>query len=311
MPAKVILNPYSERWTGLKRRPELEAALKAAKIDYDLVMTEKQGHGIELAEQAVRDGYTPIISAGGDGSISEVVNGMMQAREGDEPEVAVPLGIMPLGSVNDLVDNLGIPKDLNAAAKVITSGETSLIDICQVIDIQKNHRRYFDNNAAIGLETYVTLNQQKINRVHGTLRYLLATLRAIASNPHWTMHLEWEGGEYHGPVTLVTVGNCPRTGGLFYMAPHADPFDGLLTFVFGYMPTRLQIIRLLPRTMKPGPGSFVEHPAIHEIHSPWLRVHSDQPTPMHADGEIQSEAIQDVEFRVYPKKLPILVKSTL
>ncbi len=265
MPAKVILNPYSERWTGLKRRPELEAALKAAKIDYDLVMTEKQGHGIELAEQAVRDGYTPIISAGGDGSISEVVNGMMQAREGDEPEVAVPLGIMPLGSVNDLVDNLGIPKDLNAAAKVITSGETSLIDICQVIDIQKNHRRYFDNNAAIGLETYVTLNQQKINRVHGTLRYLLATLRAIVSNPHWTMHLEWEGGEYHGPVTLVTVGNCPRTGGLFYMAPHADPFDGLLTFVFGYMPTRLQIIRLLPRTMKPGPGSFVEHPAIHEI----------------------------------------------
>ncbi len=58
------------------------------------------------------------------------------------------------------------------------------------------------------------------------------------------------------------------------MTPHADPFDGLLTFVYSFMPTRLQILRLLPRTMKPGQGSYIEHPSIHEVRSPWLRVHS-------------------------------------
>ncbi len=91
------------------------------------------------------------------------------------------------------------------------------------------------------------------------MRYLVATLRGVSQNPQWSMQLEWEGGSYAGPVTLVTVGNHVRTGGLFYMTPHADAFDGLLTFVYGFMPTRWQILSLLPRTMKPGAGSYVEH----------------------------------------------------
>jgi diacylglycerol kinase family enzyme len=121
------------------------------------------------------------------------------------------------------------------------------------------------------------------------------------------MNLEWQGGSYQGPVTLVTVGNCPRTGGLFYVTPHADPFDGLLTFVYGAIPTRLEILKVLPRLMKPGKGNYTEHPAIHEIHSPWLRVRAETPTPMHADGEIQSEAIRDLDFCVHPGRLPVLM----
>ena len=93
------------------------------------------------------------------------------------------------------------------------------------------------------------------------------------------------------------------------MTPHADPFDGLLTFVYGYMPTRGKILTLLPRTMKPGEGSYVEHPSIHEISSPWLKVHSVQPTPAHADGEVFSEQIHDLEYRVIPQCLPVLMSN--
>jgi diacylglycerol kinase (ATP) len=301
MIAKVILNPYSGRWTALKRKMEAEAALNNAGIQYELALTEKPNHGAELAEEAVHQGFSPIISAGGDGSISEVVNGMMQACAGQPCQV--PLGILPLGSANDLVDNLGLPHDLQAAARLIAAGHCRKMDLCSV------NGRYFDNNAAIGLEPFITLIQQKITRLHGSLRYLVATVRGVLANPQWTMRLEWEGGEYHGPITLVTVGNNPRTGGLFYVTPHANPFDGLLTFVYGFMPTRLQILRLLPRTMKAGAGSYVEHPAIHEVNSPWLRVHSEQPTPMHADGEIQSTTIQDLDYRVSPGMLPVLVNE--
>lgn len=123
------------------------------------------------------------------------------------------------------------------------------------------------------------------------------------------MSLEWEGGQYKGPVTLVTVGNSPRTGGIFYMTPHADPFDGLLTFVYGFMPTRRKILSLLPKTTNPGEGSDVEHPDIHEISSPWLKVSSVQPTPAHADGVIFSENIHDLEYRVIPRSLPILMPN--
>jgi diacylglycerol kinase family enzyme len=91
------------------------------------------------------------------------------------------------------------------------------------------------------------------------------------------------------------------------MAPHADPFDGLLNCVFGFMASRLQILRLLPRTMKAGPGNYVEHPDIHEMNIEWLKIHTDQPTPLHADGEIQFEATQDIEYRILPDYLPVLM----
>jgi diacylglycerol kinase (ATP) len=301
MTAKVILNPYAGRWLALQRRDEAEAALRAAGVAYELVLTEHPGHGIELAEQAAREGFSPIISAGGDGSISEVVNGIGKAADRSPEANWIPFGVLPLGSANDFVDNFDLPRDLLGAARVIASGRTRKIDLGQV------NGRYFDNNAAVGLEPFITLIQQRITRLRGVLRYLIATLMGVSRNPQWTMHLEWDEGEYSGPVTLVTVGNLPRTGGIFYTTPHADPFDGKLTFVYGYMATRGQILRLLPRTMKPAEGNYVEHPSIHEVHASWLRIRSDQPTPAHADGEIFSPAIHELEYRLCPARLPVLL----
>jgi len=311
MKAKVIHNPYANRWNAQKRLPEIHAVLQSAGIEYDLVSTTGPGHAIELAAQAANQGYDAILAAGGDGTISEVMNGICQATNPSETQKAsIPLGILPLGTANDLVINLGMPTDLRTAAAFLPAGKIRYIDlgtvtykragICQPI-------RYFDNNSAMGLEPSVTLVQQRITWLQGTLRYLLATLIAISRNPQWTVHLEWEGGQYDGPCTLVTVGNTPVTGGLFYMTPHADPADGKLTFVYAYMKGRLAILRLLPRTMKPGPGSYVEHPAVHEIHSAWLRIRTEQPTPLHADGEIQSETAQEIEYRTLPGALPVIV----
>lgn len=306
MTAKVILNPYAGRWLAQQKLPEVEAALREAGVEYELVVTEKPGHGTDLAIQAAHAGYSPIISAGGDGSISEVVNGIAQAAQ-EMQAPPLPLGVMPLGSANDFVINLGLPKDLPGAAQVIAAGGTRKIDLGRVTYGHPPRSRYFDNNSAIGLEPSVTLVQQRITRVRGVLRYLLATVIAILRNPVWQLRIEWENGSYEGKATLVTVGNNPLTGGLFYMTPHANPYDGLLTFVYGYLPTRLSIFGVLPRTMRPGPGSHVEHPAIHEVHSSWLRIHTSNPTPLHADGEIQSEAIQDMEYSILPGYLPVLI----
>ena len=255
MTAKVILNPYAGRWMALKRQDETEAALHAAGIDFELVSTSSPGHGTELAKQAVLEGFDPIIAAGGDGSIRQVVNGIALASLSNQPESNASskpftrLGILPLGSANDLVDNLGLPKDLASAAQVIATGNTRLLDLCQV------NGRYFDNNAAIGLEPYITMIQQRMHRLRGVLRYLVVTLRGVWDNPTWIMQLTWENGGYEGPITLVTVGNNPRTGGLFYVTPNADPFDGMLTFVYGYIAGRVNILRVLPRLMKSGKGN--------------------------------------------------------
>lgn len=300
MTVKVILNPYAGRWLALQRKEQLESALKEAKIEYELDVTNGPGHGIDLAKQAVEQGFNPVIAAGGDGTYSEVINGIVAANNNDG---SVEFGVIPLGSANDLAENLKLPKEIPAAVAVIAGGYTRKMDLCQVND------RYFGNNAAIGLEPYITLIQQRIKRLKGSFRYLTATLLGVKDKPRWDMSLEWEGGSYEGPVTLVTIGNSPRTGGIFYMTPHADPFDGLLTFVYGFMPTRRRILSLLPRTMKPGEGSYVEHPQIHEVHTPWLKVSSIQPTPAHADGEVFAEQIHDLSYRVFPARLPFLMKE--
>jgi diacylglycerol kinase (ATP) len=312
MTAKVILNPYAGRWKGLQKRHDIENALRSLDFEYELSMTEAPNHGKELAYQAVISGYSPIISAGGDGSVSEVMNGIVAAAHALQSQ-PVPLGVLPLGSANDLVVNLGMPTDLIESARVIADGVTKRIDLGEVtawdLSMKSSVVRYFDNNSAIGLEPSITLIQQRISWLRGSSRYILAALLGVVKNPQWSMHLEWDDGEYSGPATLVTAGNNPLTGGVFYMAPHADPFDGKLDFVFGYVPHRLKILQLLPKTMKAGAGSYVEHPAIHEVRLSWLKIHTDQPTPLHADGEIQCVATQDIEYRILPAYLPVLMHA--
>jgi diacylglycerol kinase (ATP) len=308
MIAKVILNPYAGRWKALENRPLVENELRSAGIEYDLTLTEGPLHGTRLAEQYVEQGYKLIIAAGGDGSISEVINGVAHAalKTGTTPPT---VGILPLGSANDFVVNLGLPQNIPEAIQVIRNGQYRCIDLGQVIthdaDEKNRQERFFDNNSAIGLEPSVTLIQQRIKRLRGTPRYLVATLLAIMQKPQWTIQMEWEGGSYQGCATLVTVGNNPLTGGLFYMTPHADPFDGKLTYVYGYLPTRLKILKVLPQTMKAGVGSYIENPAIHEGHTTWIRILTNPPTPVHSDGEIISSQACTIEYHIMPNYLPV------
>ena len=236
----------------------------------------------------------------GAAATAAVIPGLARAAQSEQAPLG-PFGVLPMGSANDLVDNIGLPRDLGAAARVIAAGKTRPMDVGYVNGF------YFANNSAVGLEPYITLAQQRITWIKGMGRYLVAAIRGIWDNPQWTAKIEWDGGQYEGPALLVTVGNSPRTGGVFFMAPHADPFDGKLTFVHGYRRTRGQIFRLLPRAMKPGAGSFVEMEGIHEIHTTWVKIHLDQPAPAHVDGEIFSEAIQDLEYKIFPGRLQILV----
>ena len=250
MTAKVILNPYSNRWNSKARWPEAEAALKAAGVDFELDISERKGHIIELAKKAVLEGFSPIIAAGGDGTIGEAANGLMQAA-GQTKEAVGPLGIMPTGSANDAVYSLGLPTDLNEAAKVIASGKTKLMDLGVL------NGKYFINNSAAGLEPYVTIKHEKIHWIKGIARYLVAAVQGIMDKPEWHAEVTWDGGEYKGMLSLITIGNGRRTGG-FFMTPHADMFDGKLTLAYGYRATRLGLFQALPRAFKEGAGSYVE-----------------------------------------------------
>jgi YegS/Rv2252/BmrU family lipid kinase len=302
MSAFVILNPFSGRGSAGDRKAEVSAALDLAKVDYEIILTEAPRHATKLAKEAVEAGKSPIIAGGGDGLIGEVVNGIGQVvGDGDWPV----FGILPLGTANDLVDNLKLPRDLNEAAKRIASGKKRFLDIC------KANEHYFLNNAGLGLESHISIIQNQMTWAKGDFRYILAALRGILHNPEWTMRLEWDSGSYEGPVKMISIGNGARTGGVFFTVPHADPFDGKITFVYGTIPSRLGIMAQFPKIMKPGEGNYVEHPAVHEVETTWLQVISESPTPLHADGEILSEAIKEIRFEILPGKLPLLFGESI
>lgn len=300
MTAKVILNPYSNRWNSQKRWSEAEAALKAAGVDFHLAVSEKKGQIVDLAEQAVLQKFSPVIVAGGDGSVGDAANGLMRAaRAANTP--TPPLGIMPTGSANDIVFALGLPADLNEAARVIAAGKTRAMDLGKLND------RYFVNNSAAGLEPYVTIKHEKIHWIKGMARYLVAAVQAILDKPEWNGNVTWDGGDYNGKFSLISIGNGRRTGG-FFMTPHADPFDGKLTLAFGYRGTRLGLFQALPRAFNEDKGSYVEMEGMQEVHATRVSIHLDNPSPAHTDGELLPQWIQDFEYEILPGCLNIIVQ---
>ena len=299
MTAKAILNPYSNRWNSQKRWAEAEAALKAAGVDFELDVSQSKGQIVQLVERAVREGFSPIIVAGGDGTVGDAANGLARAANSKKKALG-PLGIMPTGSANDIAFALGLPTDLNEAAKVIAAGKTRAMDLGKLND------RYFVNNSAAGLEPYVTIKHEKISWIKGMARYLVAAVQAIMDKPEWRGNVRWDDGEYSGMFSLISIGNGRRTGG-FFMTPHADPFDGKLALAFGYRRTRLGLFQALPRAFNEDKGSYVEMEGMREVQATRISIHLDTPSPAHTDGELLREWIQDFEYEIIPERLNVLV----
>ncbi|MCB2178685.1 diacylglycerol kinase family lipid kinase [bacterium] len=300
MPATVILNPYANRWLSGKRQPELEAALKKAGLIYEIYVTEYPEHGIALAKEAALAGNFPLIAAGGDGTLSEVVNGLMQAaREKEQSDIpAGPIGFVPFGTANDLTDVLGIPRDLDEVAHMLVEGHTTVIDLGLV------NGRYFDNNSAIGLEPMITIENIRLKWLKGVIRYSVSALIGIIKNPTWDGEIVWDDQRYEGTLSLVSVGNSHRTGGVFYMTPHASVSDGFLDFVFAPALRRRRLVKLLPTTQT---GVHVDEPEVQEHRTRKLTIRTKKPTPIQADGEVFDTAATEITYEVIPGAMRVIV----
>lgn len=292
---KVIFNPHGGRWTGQAKIELVEQALHAAKIDYELESTVEPEQGVELAQRAAEDGWPIIVAAGGDGTINQVINGLVQAAGDSE---AGTLGIIPVGTANDLAEGLELPTDLKAACERILAGRTRLIDLGQV------NGRYFANNSAVGLEAVVTVAHDEMRWFQGKNRYLLAALKVIMQARSWQMKIKWDSGEYDGPAILVSVGNNARTGGYFYMTPNAVVDDGFIDFIYSMQLGRLELFQLLPRTFS---GQHIHHPAINYRKTTRLSITTSPPTPIQTDGEIIDHHATQIDYCVIPQKLRVIV----
>ncbi len=295
MTAKIILNPYSNRWGAGKAVDEVIATLHSLDYDFDLVQTSAPNEAIELARQAVELGFDPIVAAGGDGAISEVVNGLL----GGVDIAPVRLGIIPLGSANDYAYQLGIPLDIEEACRTLVAAEH-----VRTLDAGRCNERVFQNDITIAFGAQVNIEAATIKRLRGSAIYLAGVFKALKSYKLPTVTIEWDEGKLEDkPILLAYVGNGWRTGGVFHLSPDAVLDDGLLDFVVGDAMGRVNTVRLLPKTFN---GSHVDDPRVFQTRFRNIRITSNDPLPVLCDGEIIYRDAHDLDIRVLPGALRVI-----
>ena len=299
MPAKIILNPYSNRWNAGKRAPEVQRILDGLGYDYELVQTEGPEHGIQLAREAVAAGFDPVVAAGGDGAISEVVNGLV----GEDDRAGATLGVIPLGSANDYAYQLGIPTDLEAACRLLVEAKN-----VRQLDLGRANQHIFMNDFIVGLGAIANMEAAKIQRIQGETRYILGAVRAILKAWWPTVGFEWEGGSLDKrPILMSYISIGYRTGGVYFFSPDAQQDDGLLDFLVADARSRLGVFKLLPKTMK---GTHIHEKGVYYHQTPWVKIDSDDPLPMLVDGEIKTEGPKQVDVRVLPGAIQVIAGTT-
>jgi len=299
MPAKIILNPYSNRWGAKERAPEVRRLLESLNYDFDWAETEGPGHGVELAREAVAQGFDPIVAAGGDGAISEIVNGMV----GEDGRAGATLGVIPLGSANDYAYQLGIPTDLEAACKLLVDAE-----FVRQLDLGRANEFIFMNDFIVGLGAIANMEAAKIKRLRGSALYVAGAAKAILKAQWPNVGFEWEGGSMDKRrILMAYISIGYRTGGVYFFSPDAQPDDGLLDLLIADARSRLGVFKLLPKTMK---GAHVTEHGVYYHQTPWVKIDSDDPLPMLADGEIKTTYPKQVDVRVLPGAIRVICGDT-
>lgn len=165
-------------------------------------------HATTLAQKAAEAGYSLVIAAGGDGTVHEVINGLMKVPSEARPR----LGIVPLGSGNDFAHSEGILANPAEALKQIFTGQPKRIDL-GVFEIDHAEREYFNNTFGIGFDATVTIRTHRLNHIHGFMMYLVAVLQTIALNHEAPrMHIVADGEAWDEETIMMVACNGPRRG---------------------------------------------------------------------------------------------------
>ncbi len=297
---KVIVNPNAGRGHGAELSPRVAQCLRERHVDFDLVHTQAPGHAIELAKQAVDEGFDTLISVGGDGTSQEIVNGLMERANGHPVGT---LGWVSAGSGNDFAAMNGAPDDLEKACDLIARGTTRLVDVGH-ITIDGKVRRFFDNTVGVGFDGLVSMETRKYRKLRGMALYIPVVLKTIflTLRPvRATITLDERTIETSH--LMVVIANGPREGGSFLVAPNARCNDGLLDVVMVERMSRLRMLSMVPRFMK---GTHLGDPRISEAKARHIVIRSEDPLYIHVDGEILSEEAHEIELQMYPGALRVI-----
>jgi len=275
--AAAIVNAHAAAGLARYRWPRTARMLVQRLGDVEVRFTRQPGDAIGLARELARAGCDPLIAAGGDGTLNEVANGLLESR------CDARLGILPIASGGDFARLLGL-RNLATALDVLAAQHCRAVDIVRASFQTRAGpaARYFVNVASIGLGGLVTADvQTKWRFLPGSMRYLAATIPRLAGNRVFDLRLYLDGvhaGRFH--ATIVSLGNGRYQGGGILIAPAADIHDGLIHVTLVEHVSLGEVLRHLPILYN---GRIYTYPKVR--HWPAQRVRVEGEAPAELDGE--------------------------
>jgi diacylglycerol kinase (ATP) len=274
----VIVNPHSGRGASL---PGIERALRDAGLDYRIARTGGRGHATELAREALEGGARYLVAAGGDGTVHEVINGML-GDDGRPVAADAVLGVVACGSGCDFVRSFGLPGDVAGAVRRLAGGDgLRRIDVGRLTCVP-GVTRYFANIAEAGLGGSVVARTAGLPGFLGAARYLAGFWLTLPGFRPATVRLEADGQAYQWRAHNVVVANCRFYGGGMQISPASEPDDSALDVLVMAGP-KSEAFTTVPRVYR---GTHLPHRNIATLRAGRVQVDADPPFDIEADGEL-------------------------
>jgi len=326
--ATFVVNAHAAGGRCGKRWAESEPLMRQAFPTGEIQFTQGVGDGTRIAHEAVSRGQELIVAVGGDGTLFEVVNGMLAARHsvfsggslglagsrgqssgatGQAAADAPILGIWPAGSGADFARGVGIPQDASDICDLMASGTPRSTDVGLIRCVDRLGapvEKYFLNAADFGIGAKVVERLQKRSRLlPGKSSYLWQTLRTLVTFRNPEVQLEIDGAALD-PKTVITVvvANSRYFGGGMCIAPDAKIDDGLLNLVQVGDLGRIEALRRLQETFG---GQRIEHPNVRYSTCKTIHAESSSRVPIEADGELVG--FLPASFEIVPQALKVLL----
>jgi YegS/Rv2252/BmrU family lipid kinase len=299
-----IVNPNAGSRKCEKDWPEILKQTHKKGLDFDFKLTEYRLHATEIAQSAILRGYRKLVVVGGDGTLNEVVNGVLSQKTVSSVDICV--GMITVGTGNDWGRMFQIPHDYKEAIDVLIKGDTFLQD-GGIVTYQNSHstkERYFVNIAGIGFDAAVVeqTNHMKDGGSGGTYAYLKSLVTSLIRYKPTRIKIEVDGRKIENDVFSMSVGICKYNGGGMMQLPDAVPNDGLFDITVINKISRGDVILSLPKLYN---GKIGSHPKVSTYSGERVLVQSDPPIYLETDGE--SLGHTPLEFKIIPKSLRMII----
>ena len=301
----IIINPKSGKKKLTQQRKYLFLTLKNAGIQFDYRLTKFAGHAAKIARLFAEKNYQNFMVLGGDGTISEVINGIFSANI--EFTGSLKIALIPRGTGNDWGRFWGLTRDYTHSLDVFLKGNLQPIDIGKVeYDLEgEQQTHYFINSVGLGLDARVVNITHRLKRYVGSHSFLysIALICAVFTYRARKVRIRSSDRNIDENMFTMDVANGCYSGGGIRQTPNALPYDGLLDVMMAKKPTFFDIIGGLMRMFN---GKLLEHPVIESFQTQSLKVQCHKQVLMEADG-ILVNGTSPYTFSIIPHAIQMIV----